>query len=215
MAESAASARRRRPEKVERGTLRDEQRRLTRRRLADAALELFEEVGYAAATADGIAKRAGANRATFYLHYGTKADVVLEVMDRIHEDVIGVVTPVGQLEEPALTDVRAWLVQVVSFFDANRALIDAHHQAMPVEPRVAQRWWEGYEAMVDAMPRLWQHLTGEERDRERVRLISSLVGLERMCWFLVVERAPVDRALLLDAMAEEWHALLHRSSVRA
>ena len=206
MADSAASERRRRPGPAGRRTLRDEQRELTRRRLADAALELFEEVGYAAATADGIAKRAGANRATFYLHYASKADVVLELMDAMHDDVIAVLAPVGAFEDPARAEVRAWLGEVVAFFETRRALIDAHHQAMPVEPRVAQRWWSGYEQMADAMPRLWHD------GQDRVRLIAALVGLERMCWFAVIAGAPVDRDLMLGALTEDWYALLRRAT---
>src|SRR5918995_286038 len=126
MADSAASERRRRPEPAGRGTLRDEQRRMTRRRLADAA----------------------------------------------------------------------------------RALVDANHQAMPVEPRVAQRWWAGMEAMADAMPRLWRSERGKARERERLRAITALVGLERMCWFQVLGGAPLDRALMLDALTEDWYTLL-------
>jgi AcrR family transcriptional regulator len=209
MADSAASERRRRPETAGRGTLRDEQRRLTRRRLAEAAVDLFEEVGYAAATAEGIAKRAGANRATFYLHYASKADVVLELMDEMHEDVIGVIAPVGALQDPTREHVRAWLADVVAFFQANRALVDAHHQAMPVEPRVAQRWWRGYEAMADALPALWRD------DRDRLRVIAALVGLERMCWYHVIADVPMDGDVMLDALTEDWHDLLHRPSVRA
>jgi AcrR family transcriptional regulator len=204
MAESAASERRRRPEPAGRGTLRDEQRRMTRQRLADAALELFEEIGYSAATADAIARRAGANRATFYLHYAGKADVVLELMDGMHDGVIAVLAPVGALEQPTRADVRAWLADVVAFFETNRALVDAHNQAMPVEPRVAQRWWSGYEQMADAMPRLWQD------GRDRLRLIVALAGLERMCWFHVIAEAPVDRDAMLDALTEDWYALLRR-----
>ena len=211
MAESAASERRRRPEPTGRGTLRDEQRRMTRLRLADAALELFEEVGYAAATADGIAKRAGANRATFYLHFAGKADVVLELMERVHEDVVAMFVRAGGIEDPSRPEVRAWLEDVVGFFDDNKALTDANHQAMPVEPRVALRWWEGMEAMADAMPRLWQAKRGKARERERLRVITALVGLERMCWFHVLGQAPVERSALLDALAEDWHPLLSRS----
>jgi AcrR family transcriptional regulator len=204
MADSTASERRRRPEPAGRGTLRDEQRRLTRRRLAGAALELFEEVGYAAATADGIARRAGANRATFYLHYAGKADVVLELMDGMHDGAIAALAPAGTFEDPTPAPVRAWLADVVAFFEVNRALVDAHHQAIPVEPRVAQRWWSGYEQMADAMPRLWQD------GRDRLRLIVALVALERMCWFHVIAEAPVDRDAMLDALTEDWLALLRR-----
>jgi AcrR family transcriptional regulator len=202
MADSAASERRRRPEPAGRGTLRDEQRRLTRRRLADAAVELFEEIGYAGVTAEGIAKRAGANRATFYLHYASKADVVLEVMDAMHEDVLAILAPAGTMEEPSHAEVRAWLAGVLGFFEANRAIVDAHHQAVGVEPRVAQRWWSGYQQMADSLPGLW------DDERSRMRLVSALVGMERMYWYDVVAGAPVERELLLDALADEWQALL-------
>jgi AcrR family transcriptional regulator len=210
MAESAASERRRRPEPAGRGTLRDEQRRMTRQRLADAALELFEEVGYGAATADGIAKRAGANRATFYLHYAGKADVVLELMERVHEEVTGIFATVAALDDPTPAQLRAWLQDVLAFWDRNRALIDANHQAMPVEPRVAERWWRGLETMVDAMARVWDGAEGEERAQARVRLLAALVALERMCWFIVIARVPLERDRALDVLADDWHVLLRR-----
>jgi hypothetical protein len=60
------------------------------------------------------------------------------------------------------------------------------------------------------MPRLWEGLEGEERELERARVLTALVGLERLCWFLVLGQAPLDRERALDVLAEEWHALLHR-----
>src|SRR5678816_2464768 len=56
---------------------RDEQKRLTRRRLIEGALAAFEQKGYAATTIDDIVAEANASRATFYLHFKSKADVVL------------------------------------------------------------------------------------------------------------------------------------------
>jgi AcrR family transcriptional regulator len=208
MADSAASERRRRPEPAGRRTLRDEQRTLTRRRLAEAALELFEEDGYAAVTADAIAKRAGANRATFYLHYASKAEVVLELMDEMDDQVMAVIAPAGALRDPGAGEVRAWLTDMVGFFERNRALIDAHHQAMPVEPQVAQRWWKGYEHMAENLSELWSN------EAERLRLITALVSVERMFWFDVVARVPVDRDALLAGLTEEWLGLLQRAPAR-
>src|SRR6476660_6410332 len=58
-------------------SLRDEQKRMTRRRLIEGALAAFERKGYAATTIDDIVAEANASRATFYLHFKSKADVVL------------------------------------------------------------------------------------------------------------------------------------------
>src|ERR1044072_9762630 len=60
-------------------TLRDEQKRPTRRLLIEGALTAFERKGYAATTIEDIVAEANASRATFYLHFKSKADVVLVV----------------------------------------------------------------------------------------------------------------------------------------
>ena len=60
---------------VPRLSIREEQKLRTRDRLLDAAFEVFSAVGYRAATIDEIMKRAGANRATFYLHFSDKLDI--------------------------------------------------------------------------------------------------------------------------------------------
>src|SRR3954464_10344860 len=58
-------------------TLRDEQKSFTRHRLIEGALAAFDRKGYAATTIDDIVAEANASRATFYLHFKRKADVVL------------------------------------------------------------------------------------------------------------------------------------------
>jgi AcrR family transcriptional regulator len=210
MAESAASARRRRPAKGARTTLRDEQRTLTRRRLADAAIEVFEEIGYGAASADAIARRAGANRATFYLHFASKAEVALELMDRVTGEVMAIFAAADALGSPSREDVRAWLEDVVAFWRRHRGLIDAGQQARAAERQVTGRWWGGFERMVDAMPRLLTGLVGDGREDERMRIQGALLELERFCFYLVIAEAPIDRERVLRVLTERWHDLLDR-----
>ena len=57
-------------------SLRDAQKQLTRSRLIDAAADSFRVRGYAATTIEDVASGAGATRATFYLHFRTKADLI-------------------------------------------------------------------------------------------------------------------------------------------
>jgi AcrR family transcriptional regulator len=63
------------------GSLREEQRQLTRSRLKEASLEVFSRVGYNAATVDEIAERADVSRATFYFHFPTKRDDVEAMLE--------------------------------------------------------------------------------------------------------------------------------------
>src|SRR3954469_1670149 len=60
-------------------TMRDRHRILTRDHILAAALEAFAERGYVGVTIDDIVRRAGIGRATFYLHFDSKAAVLREL----------------------------------------------------------------------------------------------------------------------------------------
>jgi AcrR family transcriptional regulator len=60
-----------------RGRPRDE---VARRRILESALALVEEVGFANATTDAIAERAGASKATIYRWWPNKAAVLIEAL---------------------------------------------------------------------------------------------------------------------------------------
>lgn len=68
-------------------TERDKQRERTRRRLYQAALDVFRSEGVEAARVDDIATRAGVSRATFYFHYPTKDDVLLARLAESQEQI--------------------------------------------------------------------------------------------------------------------------------
>src|SRR3954464_2749807 len=80
----------------------------TRQRILGAAAELLEEVGFADATMDAIAERAGASKATVYRWWPHKAAVLIEAF---RESVIGELpfAVTASLE----ADLRQQLVQFV------------------------------------------------------------------------------------------------------
>jgi AcrR family transcriptional regulator len=63
-----------------------EQRKLTRARLVDAALELFSTSGYEHATVDDISHAAGYSKGAYYFHFSTKDDILLELLRMWTED---------------------------------------------------------------------------------------------------------------------------------
>jgi len=56
-----------------------QQKEQTRLRLVEAALTLFAEQGYDETTTSDIAALAGVTERTFYLHFATKADAIIEL----------------------------------------------------------------------------------------------------------------------------------------
>jgi AcrR family transcriptional regulator len=57
-----------------------EQRKLTRAKLVEAALQLFSTSGYEHATVDDISNAAGYSKGAYYFHFSTKDDILLELL---------------------------------------------------------------------------------------------------------------------------------------
>ena len=78
--------------------LREQQREETRRRLYEAALEIFRRDGVANCRIDDIARAAGVSRGSFYFHFPTKDDVLIE---RMRETDRQITAAIGALPEAA------------------------------------------------------------------------------------------------------------------
>jgi AcrR family transcriptional regulator len=79
--------------------LREEQARLTQRRILDAARELFLEQGYAATTMNAIAARAAVSAQTVYKSFGTKPALV----KRLHDVTLaGDDEPIAMIDRPEM-----------------------------------------------------------------------------------------------------------------
>jgi AcrR family transcriptional regulator len=59
---------------------RERQKEETRKRVYEAALEVFRRDGVAASSIDDVARLAGVSRGTFYFHFPTKEDVLAELL---------------------------------------------------------------------------------------------------------------------------------------
>ncbi len=63
-------------------TTRDKQRERTRERLYTLSMRLFEKRGYEAVNVDDVVRAAKVARGTFYFHFPSKDDVLLEAVHR-------------------------------------------------------------------------------------------------------------------------------------
>ena len=89
---------------------RERQRLDTRERIFAVALQEFRAVGVAAAQVDRIARSAGVARGTFYFHFPTKDDVLLELAARVSSRIARRITSLAD-SAPSL---RALLTSVTN-----------------------------------------------------------------------------------------------------
>jgi len=104
-----------------------------RQRLLDAASEVFERIGYTAASVDDIAQAAGVSRQTFYRHFESKIRVGLALHESLHE----LSMPYWQALRPQDAcdpeRVKAWLTELLEFFATRRGAIRVFTEMTTVE----------------------------------------------------------------------------------
>ncbi|GLC86979.1 TetR/AcrR family transcriptional regulator [Lysinibacillus piscis] len=68
----------------------------TRQLLRDALVELINEYGYEKITVQDITQRATLNRATFYLHYRDKLDLLYQSSEEILQELVASIRPTAE-----------------------------------------------------------------------------------------------------------------------
>jgi AcrR family transcriptional regulator len=191
-------------------TLRDEQKRFTRDRLIAGALVAFERKGYAAATIDDIVAEANASRATFYLHFKRKADVVLvlaKARSRDWRDLYRDLASGGALTRERL---YPWLDAMVANYEDHRASVQATNQAIAVEPDVAEVNLENWQGSIAVMAESIERWYGAEPEEARVRAALLLSQLDRFFQLWIVSGLSFDREQAIGELTDQWLTVLRR-----
>ena len=81
--------------------------RAQRRRILDAAAEVFAARGFAGASVEQIVERAGMSRKTFYAHYQDLTDVLLKLHDRSASLAYRFVAATVRSESEPVAQIRA------------------------------------------------------------------------------------------------------------
>jgi AcrR family transcriptional regulator len=121
--------------------------RATRRRIVDAAAELFIERGYGATTLEQIAARAGVAVQTVYFHFGNKRTVLKEAVDVA---AVGDDEDVALLERPWLEELRGepdprrllelWMVTSTAIYRRIGPIMAVVRDAAVTDPEMAAQW---------------------------------------------------------------------------
>jgi len=110
-----------------------------RERLVRAALELFAEQGYDAATVNGIAERAGLTKTTFFRHFTDKREVLFggqEIHNRLMADAIAAAPAEAT---PLQTVGTALDALTATFTEDHRALAARLHAIIAANSELRER----------------------------------------------------------------------------
>jgi AcrR family transcriptional regulator len=192
-------------------SLRTAQKSLTRSRIREAARNLFFSAGYAATTVEQIAAASGASRATFYLHFKDKEDVLREIA-RDYAPRAAAVMRRFPGPRPSLADIRAWAGELADMMaDEQISLLILRQvgtSGAPLPDYVQDVSEQVLGALGEAIPALGAALQSKARGTE-ARVRAELLFTEAT---VVCGRAALGQddfvAVALDVLAEHFAAFL-------
>jgi AcrR family transcriptional regulator len=185
-------------------SLRTAQKQLTRSRLLDASAELFSTQGYAATTIEDIATSAGATRATFYLHFTSKSDVVhgfydaLVAYDRDYADLIDVA------RAPSEERLHAWLRRFLDGLDRQRPYWIALGEAAGADPDARAALDDDWNRSSQRLAAGLESARGWTPDHARLTAIVLKRQLDVANDLWLRERWETEREHLFGVLARMW-----------
>lgn len=186
-------------------TMRDRHRIMTRDQITTSALEAFAERGYVATTIDDIVQRAGIGRATFYLHFDSKAAVLRELrntrMTRWSDEDHPRGGPKGR------RTVRSFFEKVVDFYTSAPELYTALHQARAADPDFAAAHRATMEANVDDWVRI-DAIPGATEDQLRLAIAMMYTMVDSFMHLWLVDGWSLDREDAIDAMTDALYSTM-------
>ncbi|MEW1981106.1 helix-turn-helix domain-containing protein [Citricoccus sp. NPDC079358] len=183
---------------------------MTRQLLLDAGVEVMTEKGYGATTIDQIALAAGATRATFYLHFTSKAELVRFIVERADEMLTSADRP--PLPEMVASNdpgtIRAYLSRKFDQWPDIKPYMMISLQAAAADPEIQSALDAWHDRAIGAMASGLDSADRFDPSSRRVRCAIAFGQLIFMSqrWFRL--GWAVDREELLDQMTASWTGLL-------
>lgn len=179
----------------------------TRERIVQAAYEVINERGYAAATFQEIAKRSELSRPTLNYYFASRDELYLALLEQAHEVVTSCID-IAKEHEGTLDRLRAYLDAVVAVWHRDRAVVgflvnarleSCRHPELPAATVAATRGFLG-ELVTDAVAR--RELPPHTDQAALVELLYAMIwGVGAYSGW---QRRPVD----VPAIAKQLHMMI-------
>jgi AcrR family transcriptional regulator len=173
-----------------------------RRRILDAALELFLRDGYPAVSVADVAAAADTSRATFYVQFDSKADLLAELTERFVDQAMGVFAEFGDLPDTSESALRGWIERLVDLWAADAELIRllvANRSAETLEVERAR-----LDRAVAAVVRNPRHWSALEPAQVQARAFALVVSQRQVLAEWVLFSWPIAADELIQFLTQMW-----------
>lgn len=192
-------------------TLRQAQRLLARDRILEAAVIEFAERGYGNTTIDDIVGRAGLSRATVYLHFKNRQDIIAAFANENIDEFRELFSSAPLHKGAGPGEIEGWIDRLFDFYDRRRNRIIVYRQAQVADSDVDRMVEQNYLLIIRAV---WPKVSGGRRwngSEKSLRLAKRLrfyIGLTDSACFMAVVAGVVPAALARDELTGLWRSFL-------
>ena len=184
----------------------------TQQRILDAALSVFGEQGYRQCSIDGIAKRAGCSRVSFYQYFASKEDVFRSLTGQVARQMQAAVEALGPLTPYAAgrQALRDWVARHAEIYERYEPVFRTFEAASESDEVVAlgsARWGERHVA------RFRSGIAATPLPPRRLDPLISLLmeSQHRTLDVASILRAAAPRAYPRDRVEDAITDVMHRS----
>lgn len=202
---------------------RSQRRAETERRLVGSASSLFVERGYAATTLADVAEHADIAPRTLYLHFPTKADLLLRCIGLA---IAGDTEPIALADRPAMTAamtaptlderIRLMASLTASLMERTGRLLDVAFQAVPTEPPIAAAAAAGRAETRRTLREFWHRIHDDgllPPSADLPWLTETAILLAHAETYLLISKTTAwDSDTYRDWLAATWHRLASSST---
>jgi len=188
-------------------TLRDRQRQFTRERFVMAAAAEFQTRGYAATTIDDIVVAAGATRATFYLHFASKADVIPDILENLNSERSGLDAQLTTAVSAGSRDsLRSYLDAAFDYWETIRNYAVALEEAATLDAGLREARAAAFDAHVGLIVEGLREANRFDESSRRVRAVLAYSQFLNVFHRWMRVGWDIDRGETLEVMTDMWMA---------
>jgi AcrR family transcriptional regulator len=180
--------------------------------LLNAAKELFETAGADEVTIDQIAKRAGTNRTTFYLHFDDKANIAFKIRTRYMQlDIDHISRFLVNKKGVTRDDISRWIKIRAKTFRKLKTVIELGSESLNRKPELMQEFLiQTNEILATAFKDFLARFDDKEREFIQAELFLGAVLLNRYLYITVVQGLKFPPVKVPEVLVEFWYNLLSR-----
>lgn len=182
----------------------------TKRRILDAAEDVFGELGFYEASVSEITRRAGVAQGTFYIYYHTKRDIFVELVEDMGSRLRAAMRAASEGAPNRVEAERAGFAAFFQFVAAHRRIYRIVEEAERVAPEAAHEYYRRISSSYERRLRTAMD-AGDIRQLAPEAVAYSLMGIGHFLalrWLIWPDEARTGTGATPELPAEVFNAMM-------